>query len=451
MKRFLFLFVFCLCSVLYTLAQIQYAVTSNTPLAVHSKTDPNSKILGKINKGSAVDVYEVSRTTGVNWNWKEYWWATIKYNGKTAYVDFKSLTLSQTTLKQINHLKKTKRRVLYKVTSSKPLDVTTRAGILIDGRKGVVYPGDTVEVYSIEITTDEAQAEIRFKGRKRYINAFGIQPCQDTRRKEFAPLDIDTERGAIANLHWMFFIILILWIACAVCVLTFDKLSKHFENANMIVFFIASVLEIIYVLVMWNESLSFFDNMPYLLRLVLFLAFIAIIILNIIDFKFALDTADHFTDTDIRLGLASWIIFILTTALYTIFSWEKGYTIAIAVFALCQLIQLFIIFKTLVPSLGLARTLWYVALYLIGSIAVAIISTLATIVLVGLFLYLFVILKFFDGPVSGSSKSSSGKATGSLRDSSGKIIYGEFDNDYDYFEGEGYKFRRDGNKWKEYH
>ena len=409
MKKILLLFILSLSSVLYTTAQIQYAVKSNQPLAVRSKTDPKSKVLGKIKKGSIVDVYEVSKTYGANW--KEYCWATIKYKGKTAYVDFESLVLSQAALQQIDHVNNSKRRILYKVTSNQALDVTSRSSLFYGERKGRVYPGDTVEVYSIE--TQEglqdisaiAKAVIRFDGRKRHVNAFGIQPCQDTRRKEFAPLDVDTKRGAIANIHWMFFIILILWIACGAYVLAFPNLSKHFtkeeeeklEKANMFVFFIVSVLEIIYVLVMWNESLWVFDNMPYLLELVLFLTFIAIIIFQIIDFMLALETADEYEGTDLRLGIASWIIFIITTALYTIFSWEKGYTIAIAVFALCQLIQLIIILKTLIPSIGLSKTLWYVTLYVIGSIGTVMLFTFAAVVLIALIVVGLVVMLFFNG------------------------------------------------------
>ena len=80
MKKLLLLLVALFCFVLAG-AQERYEVTAKSPLNVRSSASGSGTVLGTVQSGSKVDVYE---------NYGD--WAKIKYNGKFAYVSNKYLT-----------------------------------------------------------------------------------------------------------------------------------------------------------------------------------------------------------------------------------------------------------------------------------------------------------------------------------------------------------------------
>ena len=77
MKKFLILLGF-LCCFAWTNAQEQYKVTSKSYLNVRSSASTSSAVLGSVQTGSTVEVYEMYGS-----------WAKIKYNGQFAYVSSK--------------------------------------------------------------------------------------------------------------------------------------------------------------------------------------------------------------------------------------------------------------------------------------------------------------------------------------------------------------------------
>ncbi|MBQ2416869.1 MAG: SH3 domain-containing protein, partial [Alistipes sp.] len=79
MKKLLLFFValFCLA---FANAQERYEVTSKSALNIRSSASASSTVLGTVQSGSKVDVYEVYGE-----------WAKIKHNGRFAYVSSKYL------------------------------------------------------------------------------------------------------------------------------------------------------------------------------------------------------------------------------------------------------------------------------------------------------------------------------------------------------------------------
>ena len=74
MKTSLFTIMF-LCCCLFAAAQTKYEVTANTFLNIRSYADANAPVLGTVDKGGKLDVYEISNG-----------WAKIAYDGGYAYV-----------------------------------------------------------------------------------------------------------------------------------------------------------------------------------------------------------------------------------------------------------------------------------------------------------------------------------------------------------------------------
>ena len=98
MKKLLLFFValFCLA---FANAQERYEVTSKSALNIRSSASASSTVLGTVQSGSKVDVYEVYGE-----------WAKIKHNGRFAYVSSKYLkkcsveASSQNQNKQNKHI-----------------------------------------------------------------------------------------------------------------------------------------------------------------------------------------------------------------------------------------------------------------------------------------------------------------------------------------------------------
>ena len=73
--RTIVLTMMCLCCSLLAVAQTKYEVTANTFLNIRSYADANAPVLGTVDKGGKLDVYEISDG-----------WAKIAYDGGYAYV-----------------------------------------------------------------------------------------------------------------------------------------------------------------------------------------------------------------------------------------------------------------------------------------------------------------------------------------------------------------------------
>ena len=84
MKKFL-LTMMCLCCCLLAAAQTKYEVTANTFLNIRSYADADAPVLGTVDKGGKLDVYEISDG-----------WAKIAYDGGYAYVSSAYLKEVQT-------------------------------------------------------------------------------------------------------------------------------------------------------------------------------------------------------------------------------------------------------------------------------------------------------------------------------------------------------------------
>ena len=288
----------------------------------------------------------------------------------------------------------------YEVTAKSSLNVRTQAskdGYLV----GTLQHGERIEVYTIT----NGWAQIRYNGQNAYVNANYIKKCpvqsiNQKNKDDFSLIDLD--KYATYNVKWLVFIILPLILFIALC-------QGEALNAGVgmfffeVIFFLIVALELVYFLLMGDSSLWFLEKVGIILFVINFCVYGYIVYLQILCFFRTLTTirwGEH--SVNLLWGLYSWIGLVVGAIIVTIASWEEYSPLLFILFIVCQIIQICIIFKDITPYGGWLRALWYVIIYVIGSIS----TILLFIHFVRILIVVLIILFFVKGFLSGSNSDN---------------------------------------------
>lgn len=281
MKRYIWTFILCFFYLIVS-AQTRYEVTANTFLNIRSYASTDAPVLGTINKGGKVEVYEI--TDG---------WAKIAYDGGYAYVSSEYL------------------------------------------KKSVSNPISEPE-----------------------IKSFGLSKFM---------LDI-------GNVKWMVFLIL----GLSVGLFTIQKyreeefIGDKLLITNWILFLAVCIIELIYMSAMGDNAIWFCkpEKVGWLWTIINFFLFGGIVYNQIMCFFDTLEDIKDNSGGDFndRLGIYSWIGVAVAGIISGIFFPVATPYIFLA-FAVCQVIQIVLIFKGIIPYGGWRYAFLYLAVYLLGALA----------------------------------------------------------------------------------
>ena len=340
---------------------------------------------------------------------------------------------------------------------------------------GKLDGGTTLNVYEI----DQGWAKIIYKSQYAYISSKHIKKLyvdesassatsskvakkQRDRSEAFSVYDLLEKilpQGAYF-LDWLVFVILGLSVVLAIFRRT-RREDEAFEGgkyvANLIIFMITCVVEIIYFLCMADDSLWFcMPNDVEWWCVLTFPAFGWIVYNQVMCYIDAMvDFRYNHGDFDLRWGWYSLLIGIvaLVVTAQWLPEWHIWLLIAMGIFQLVQIVLICMGVASESWSTGeaIVMSILGILLYLAGLVAtvtmlVTFIALLIIVVIIGFF-----VMAFLSGGKS-SSRSSSGSKEGYIETSNGRRIYGSFDNNEEYFKGEGRRFRyRSGyGDWEEY-
>lgn len=302
---------------LFATAQTKYEVTANTFLNIRSYADTSAPVLGTIDKGGKVDVYEISGD-----------WAKIGYGSDYAYVSAKYLKKVEST------------------PVSKSSDYKIKLPSWSLGKGNVEWM-----VYVIVALS----AILYFIRRSR-----GESPLED---------------GLYAT-NWVLFL----------TVAIFELVYLAQMGANAIWFCIPDTVGwlwtiidfVIFAFIVYNQFMCFFNTME--------------------DVEFNSDGC-----FDKRWGVYSWGGGIAAGIVTGIFFPFAAIFVVIA-FAICQIIQIVLIFKGVVPHGGWGSAFLCCAVYLIGSLSTVLILAHFMVLLIVVLIACFILYIFGQ-----SSKRSSRK------------------------------------------
>lgn len=269
---------------------------------------------------------------------------------------------------------------------------------------GSLQNGATIEVYEI----NNNWARINYRGRTAYVSAQYLKQKQaeptkkttittpKTNHNNFSLRDFsfntfDIDLYATWNVRWMVFVILALS-----CVLWFlrdygdDIFFRAIHVIKGLLFLTLSIFEIVYFVLMGSEALWFCqpDSVGWIWTIIDFFIF-GFVACNQAEYlSTILSNSEGCGSISIYWGIFSWIGFVIATIICALKSWDSYFQIAFAVFVICQLIQVFIIFKGVTAREGIARSIWCSIIYLIGSLA----SVLTLVYFTSLFIIVIIAL-----------------------------------------------------------
>lgn len=293
-----------LCYCLWCTAQTKYEVTANTFLNIRSYADKEAPVLGTIDKGGNIDVYEINDG-----------WAKIGYDNGYAYVSAQYL-----------------KRVEENSTVSNPTDS----------------------------------------------------------KFHFPLLNLAT-----GNAEWMVYLIAALSVA-----LFFIRKSRGetpledgLHTVNWLLFLTTAISELVYLILMGGNAIWFCipDTVGWLWTIINFLLFGFVVFNQFVCFFNTLEDVEYnsYGSFDKRWGIYSWVGGIIAGIVTGIFFPVAVAFVTIA-FIVCQIIQIVLIFKGVVPKGGWTRAFLCVAVYLLGSLSTILILAhfvvLLIIVLIGYFI-----------------------------------------------------------------
>lgn len=320
MKNIAWVIVFLVCS-LFAMAQTKYEVTANTFLNVRSYADAEAPVLGTIDRGGVVEVYDMADG-----------WAKIGYEDGYAYV------------------------------SSKYLKEVEEAPIQ-------------------QLSTEQ--------------NSFFSY-------RNFSSGDV----------KWLVFV-----IACLSLVLFFFRknrgnvpLDGGMHTANCILFLTVCILELVYVMLQGGNAIWFCspNKVGWIWTIVNFLIFGFVVYNQFLCFFNTLEDVEFASGSsfDKRWGIYSWGGGIVAGVVSGFF-FPSATTFVFVLFAICQIIQIVLIFRNVTPFGGFGNAVLCVVVYLLGSVSTVVILAhfvvLLIIVLIG-----FLVLSAL-GHSSNSSKGCCSK------------------------------------------
>lgn len=291
---------------------------------------------------------------------------------------------------------------------------------------GVLDNGETITVHSI----DGDWAEIEYKGRRAYVSsAYIVSPGNESSGADKGrgnvkgmfsnAVDALQNMSFGGNTKWMVFLILPL---IGIAYLFQKKLDGGFRKSHVyglaIFLSLLSVAEIIYMF--GDQSFIWFCQDPRWWWIAVNFCIFAVAtfgqIMSYITF------AGFISNGNLKIGLYSWPAGLVLGIILSLFMDEYVTIINFGLVALAQLIQAVIIFVTVFRHIGFIHALVFSVVYLV--------STAATAVVLGQFIYLLIIVMLVVFVLQGLS-SSSGRSSGSQSyESSGDSSGYNPDDDY---------------------
>ncbi|MDD2962256.1 MAG: SH3 domain-containing protein [Muribaculaceae bacterium] len=284
----------------------------------------------------------------------------------------------------------------YEVTANPVLNVRSygkaKAPLL-----GKVYYNDTVQVYEIS----NGWAKIKYNDDYAYVSAKYLKEIEiieeATQPTEESFFSMITSKGSSSLL--MFLIIV---FSIILFMLRMHRKDDPLEGgayiANMIIFILLSAIEIIYVISMKNDSTWFCspNKVGWIWTIINFFIFGYAVFNQIMCFFETLDEIAYnsYGSFDKTLGIFSWAgaaaLGLLSTFLFPVALPFIG-----GAFVICQIIQIVLIFRGIVPDGGWLRAILCVFVYIIGSISTVLIL-IHFIALLIVALIVFVVLAIFS-------------------------------------------------------
>lgn len=346
---------------------------------------------------------------------------------------------------------------------------------------GTIQKGQRVEVYSVE----NGWAKIAFQNKYAYANVSYLKKLpsapstrtsssKSTSKSTPAPVvkeqssdytigDIFKDFLYLFNEEWWVFVIFglsfVLWILRKFI----RGENEVFEGgpcvAHTVIFILVCALELLYGSQLLEDSLWFCipDDVGW--WCVLTFPLFGYVVYN--QFMCYIDALNDFRwnqgDFELKWGWYSALIGIAIAVVCEIW-FEKATLWVLIATGVCQLVQFFLIFVGVADAKGkkpddaaFMMALVGILLYFLGLVATLAMLASFLVLLVVVVVIGFFVVAFLSGGKS-SSRSSSGSKEGYIETSNGRRIYGSFDNNEEYFEGEGRRFRyRSGyGDWEEY-
>jgi hypothetical protein len=313
----------------------------------------------------------------------------------------------------------------YEVTSNSRLNIRSAAGTSAPV-VGSVSHGDIIDVYEIS----NGWAKIRVNNGYAYVSAQYIEARPDLNPK--TEVKESNHSGCFENLHFNFsfgigetqaqdlaYVIAILSLLLYIIRrLREDEPIKGsaLYVSNLILFLLAVIIEIVYIVEMQDSTLWFCDpyDVGWLWAIIDFLIFGGIVynqvlsLLNTIQDIVYHSGGDYF---DIRWGAYS-IVGGVIGGVVTGICWPEGGIIVGGAFLVCQIVQIVLMFRGIVPDGGWLNAILCLLVYVLGVIATVgiLIYFLLLLILVLIVLVVLFVLGFGSGGRSSSSGSSSGSS-----------------------------------------
>lgn len=266
----------------------------------------------------------------------------------------------------------------YVVTAESSLNVrsaaSSGAGVI-----GKLQKGDKITVLYVS----NGWARIDYNGRAGYVTQKYIKQCpsqsttsqNEKKESNFSFSSFDLDKYATGDVEWMIFVIAALLLILRVLYRIFEK-DVAFIQSNrtlLAVFFLIIVgLELVYLIMMGSDAIWFCmpDTVGWLWAIIGFCAFGYIIFAQLMCLAITIAySSDINLFEDCKWGVYSWIGFAIAGVIMGFADWGEYAWILITALGICQLIQMYLIYKEVYPYQGVLWALLCILIYILGSIA----------------------------------------------------------------------------------
>ncbi len=298
---------------------------------------------------------------------------------------------------------------------------------------GTLKNGETVCVYDF----NGNWAKISYKNGYGYINREYIHlvsaHSSNKTSKKTKTFSLDINKGLFNSFpvsrEWIYVIILLSGI---LFIIRLIRKEKHLEGKlhlfNWIIFTLACIAEIIYILCVQDDVIWFCipDKVGWVATIINFLLFGFIVYNQLMCLFNTLTDVQYnsYAVFDWRWGIYSWPAAVLA-GLICGFFFQPGLMIVGILFLIAQIIQLVIVFKNVVPKGGIGHAILCSSVYSIGSIAtfLALVHFLILLVIVLVALFILSIIGKVQEAENNKRCSNCSHLSGSYCYKRGETIY----------------------------
>lgn len=290
-------------------------------------------------------------------------------------------------------------QIRYEVTASTFLNIRSYASQNAPVI-GTVDNGDEVEVYDIT----DGWAKIKYGDNYAYVSAnylkeagAGISDSQSDIISGIKSLDLN--KFATGDMKWLVYLIMGLSIVLLLIRKRRDEdpLEDGLYVANWLVFIAICATELFYVAKMGSDTMWFCspDQVGWMWTIIDFILFAIVVYNQLLCFLNTLIDVEYnsCSSVDKRWGIYSWGGCAIAGIVSGIF-FPVAIPYVLIAFAVCQIIQIVLIFVKIVPNGGFGNALLFFLIYVLGSVATVVILVhfiiLLAIVMIGM-LILYII------------------------------------------------------------